>query len=165
MAKRIDKQAKATPADAAPEGPDLTNELEVLHPEVSFELADKTVVVREYGNVEWLRLLPSTEPLVAEIARQLASAEMPAYEAVLMVVASHADAMLPLIAQAIDQPTEWVEALAPDHFEALLQQWWGVNGRFFVQRAINRVAVARQEQRLRQQVQATTPAGGKSTPS
>ncbi|VFR54786.1 Phage protein [plant metagenome] len=155
MARKIAKP-KAAPAAAA------TSELEVLHPERSLVLAGQAVTVREYGNIEWLRLLPSAEPLVNAVAQMLDSAELPSYETALDCITRHVDGLLPLIVQAVDKDMAWVETLDPGELELLLMTWWGVNGHFFVKRATNRVGVAREEQRLAARLLAS--GGARSTP-
>lgn len=158
MAERITKAA-AAPAPTAPAPEAEASDLAVLHPERELVLAGERIVVREYGNVEWLRLLPRAEPLVASIAAALARDAAPTYEQALAVIAEHIDALLPLIAQAADRPPEWIDTLAPDAVELLLMTWWGVNAHFFVARAINRLAVAQGEQRA-----LAALAGAPSTP-
>lgn len=115
--------------------------MEVLHPERFVELGGQKVMVREYGNVEWLRLLPVAEPMVAAIADMLAGPNEPTYEVVLNAIATHTDAMLPLIVQAADRDMAWLESLHPNEVESLLMVWWSVNAHFFVMRARNRQAV------------------------
>ena len=144
MAKRITK--------AAP--PPAENELEVLHPERELVLGKRKVLVREYGHVEWLRLLPQAAPLVAAIAAALEQGRDPTYEEALSCLAQHIDALAPLIAQAADLTPEDHAALDPEQGEVLLMTWWGVNGRFFVGRALNRVAVATREAANRRALQA-----------
>ena len=57
--------------------------MEVLHPERVLVLGGESVMVREYGNVEWLRALPVAEPLVAAITALLAGEQEPSYEVAL----------------------------------------------------------------------------------
>lgn len=145
MAKRIAKaEAKAPPPE---------NELDVLHPERELTFGKRKLVVREYGHVEWLRLLPQAEPLVAAIASALEHGRDPTYEEALACLAQHIDALAPLIAQAAGLEPAEHEALDPEQGEVLLMTWWGVNGRFFVGRALNRVAVSRRESANRQALQ------------
>lgn len=136
MAKRITKAAAPPPAE---------NELEVLHPERQLVFGTRKLTVREYGHVEWLRLLPLAEPLVAAIAAALEQGRDPTYEEALACLAQHIDALAPLIAQAAGLTPEDHAALDPEQGELLLMTWWGVNGRFFVGRALNRVAVGLRE--------------------
>jgi hypothetical protein len=142
------------------------NELEVLHPERRLVLAGKPVTVREYGHVEWLRLLPATKPLVESIAAMLEAGRAPSYEDALEVLALHTDGLMPLVRQACDMPTEAFNALDPEDGELLLMTWWGVNGRFFVQRALNRVAVSGFERQagLSATARSTPPSSTTATP-
>lgn len=137
MAKTVNKKQAATAAAQKP------SDMEVLHPERIVPLGGETITIREYGNLEWLRALPKAAPLVEAIAEMLSGPEEPTYELVLATIATHTDALLPLILQAADRDLAWFESLPPTDAELLLMAWWGVNGHFFVQRASNRVSVAR----------------------
>jgi hypothetical protein len=144
MATKVGNSRRQAAKTAGPE-----NELEILHPERTVVLAGQRVTVREYGHVEWLRLLAVAAPLVDAIAAQLEAGGTPAYEEALAIVAQHIDGMAPLVCQACGMEAEAFERLNPDDGELLLMTWWGVNGRFFVQRALTKVQVRWQEQRLR----------------
>lgn len=154
MAQKIGNARQPKPA-AQPAADDL----EILHPERTVTLGIGAVTVREYGGVEWLRLLPKAAPMVDAIGAQLEAGAAPTYDDALYILASHVDALLPLVAQAVDLSLEQVEALTAPELELLLMTWWGVCGHFFVERALNRVLVARQEKRVRAQL-----AGENSTP-
>lgn len=156
MAQRIPKPPKAKAAAKAKAAPDI----EVLHPEREAELSVGPVTVREYGNVEWLRLLPYAEPLVASMTEMLQAQMAPSYEDVLAAIARHTDALLPLIVQAADRDMAWLDTLKGNDMENLLMTWWGVNGHFFIRRAQNRVTVLYQELAVAQQLST----GDKSTP-
>lgn len=146
MARKLSppRSRAAGAADAEP-APD--DSLDALVPERALALRDgRRITVREYGHVEWLRLLPQARPLVDAIAAMLEQQRAPTYEEALGAIAQHIDSLLPLVAQACDVDAELIERLPPDEGELLLMTWWGCNGRFFVARAVNRVAVARQEQ-------------------
>lgn len=148
MARKIQRPAPAAkPAAAAEE-----NALDVLHPERHVVLGDRRVIVREYGHIEWLRLLPQAEPLIAQIAAALEAGRDPTYEEALDCLVRHIDALAPLVAQAADLPMADYERLDPEAGELLLMTWWGVNGRFFVGRALNRVAVGMRAKTLKQAV-------------
>lgn len=153
VGNRHKQAAKGGGAAAKPE-----NELEVLHPQRVLTVGGQRVTVREYGHVEWLRLLPAAAPLVDSIVSMLEGGRAPSYEEALLVLASHADALMPLVRQACDMQAEAFEALNPEDGELVLMTWWGVNGRFFVQRALNRVAVSGFEKK------AASPGTGRSTP-
>ena len=143
--------------------------MEVLHPERFLVLGGGQVTVREYGNVEWLRALPAAEPLVAAIAAMLAGEQEPSYEVALDVIATHADGLVPLIAQSVGRDVAWLDALHPTEFETVLMTWWAVNGHFFVRRASNRQAIEQASAVMKAKVvalaaQTALSAGGPSTP-
>lgn len=151
MAKKIGSKAKLGTESPA-------SELEILHPERSITLSLGPVTVREYGGVEWLRLLPRAAQLVEAISAQIEVGVAPRYEDALNIISTWVDELLPLVAQAADLKTEQLEGLAAPELELLLMTWWGVCGHFFIERAMNRVMVARQEKRVRDQL-----AGASST--
>lgn len=136
------------------------DELEILHPERTLVLGDLTITVREYGGVEWLRLLPQARPLIDELSALLEARSAPSYEAALAALAAHIDQCLPLVAQAADLTCEQLAALDPEQIEQLLLVWWGINGRFFLARSINRIAVQAVERQTR-----AASAGASSMPS
>lgn len=115
----------------------------------TIRLGNRWVKVREYQHAEWLQLLSRAEPLIAALAAQVAIGEEPTYELALEVLAANHPMLLPLVAQAADLPPGYVEELPPDDGELLLMTWWGVNGCFFVSRALNRVAVREGERKAR----------------
>jgi hypothetical protein len=137
MARKINRP----PAPAA--APEAEDDLDVLHPERVLHIAGQDITVREYGHLEWLRLLPAAAPLVADIAALLGRGDDPDYEAVLLLLAERIDGVLPLVLQAAGMDRDAFEALDPADGEALLLAWWSVNGRFFVQRAATRAVLAR----------------------
>jgi len=146
MAKKIGTRQQRDAAGAANATPSDT---EVLHPERVLQLAGRAVTMREYGHIEWLRLLPRAKPLIDSIASRLETAarletgKPPSYEDALEVMAEHVDALMPLVHQACDLEPDAV--LSPDEGEMLLMAWWGCNGRFFVQRAMTRIMVGLHE--------------------
>lgn len=157
MAKKIGSKAK--PGTESP-----ASELEILHPERSITLSLGPVTVREYGGVEWLRLLPRAAHLVEAISAQLEVGAAPRYEDVLNIISTWVDELLPLVAQAADLKTEQLEGLAAPELELLLMTWWGVCGHFFIERALNRVMVARQEKRVRDQLDGASSTQHSSAP-
>lgn len=162
MARKISKPAGV--GAAAEHNAGKSSDLDTLHPERLLLLAGGKlrVVVREYGHLEWLRLLQQAEPLVAAIAVAIGAGREPSYEEALAILAQHADALAPLVAQAADMELAVFDALQPDDGELLLMTWWGCNGRFFVRRALNRVAITRAEA-IRPALAAAS-AGARSTP-
>lgn len=118
-------------------------------PPRSIWLGNRWAKVREYQHGEWLALLSRVEPLIAALAARVSTGEEPTYELALDVLAANHPMLLPLVAQAADLPPSYVAELPPDDGELLLMTWWGVNGRFFVSRALNRVSVREGERKAR----------------
>jgi uncharacterized protein DUF6631 len=155
MAQKIPRP-KRRAAPAAP-APTPAEELDILHPDREVKAGDRRLVVREYRHLEWLRMLPAVAPVVEAIAAMLEAGREPTYEEALAAIAAHSEALLPLVAQAADITAEDLAIMPPDVGELVLMTWWGVNGRFFIGRALNKVAVARQEMRLRSAGATSTP--------
>ena len=157
MARKVNKPA---PPPAPPD-----NELDILHPDRQLNLRGQMLTVREFRHLEWLRLLPTVEPLIAAMAATLSSGRTVSYEDALALMATHIDTLSPLVVQASGiTPTLW-EQLTPDEGELLLMTFWGANGRFFVGRAVNRVAVARSEANLWAGAASTPPSSTTATAS
>ncbi|GEQ77069.1 hypothetical protein CTTA_4074 [Comamonas testosteroni] len=160
MAKVVQKAAAAPAATREP------SDMEVLHPERVLLLGGESVMVREYGNVEWLRLLPAAEPLVAAMTEMLDAPIEPTYEMVLNAIAVNTDGLLPLVLQAVGRDMDWLESLQSDEVENLLMTWWSVNFHFFVRRARSRQMVERASADLKRRIaeQPVASAGVPSTP-
>lgn len=127
----------------------VASDLEILHPERTITLGIGPVTVREYGGIEWLRLLPKAAPLVDAIAAKIETGGASGYDDTLTILAKHVDELLPLVAQAADLDMAQVETLGAADMELLLLTWWSVCGHFFVERALTRVLVERQEKLAR----------------
>lgn len=126
--------------DAQAEGAD---DLEILHPEREIEIAGVKVVMREYGFVEGMHLAAKAAPIVHDIkslAADLTDVRLE-YSALEAVFAMHMDIIIDMVAQACDQPMEWVRELSPEDGEALTFVWWAVNGPFFVRRLLRDMAM------------------------
>lgn len=152
MAKKIGK-VKPTPPPVAP-----VNELDVLHPEREVMIAGERVMVREYGGVEWMRLQVTAAPIIDRLTQLMETGNHPSFEDAHSVIAGHIDDLLPLISQASGLSVERINELGPVDLENLILAWWGANGSFFVQRAINRVLIQVAEKR------SGTLTGANSTP-
>lgn len=144
------KAPKKTSVATAAEGAD---DLSVLHPERRITIAGRAIVMREYGFVEGLRLMPLLEPIIADIEAIFTSGDT-VQNSVPPLLATHADALVQLVATAADVDLEWVTSLSLDDGHELVWWWWIVNGPFCVRTAGQRVAVAR----------AAAAAGRTSTP-
>lgn len=156
MAKKVpqphNSKAKAPAVDVQD-----VNELEVLNPDFTIEIGGQNITVREYGHVEWFRLLYRVEPLVALIAERLSSQKNVPVEEVFLIFSEHMDAMLPCILQAADMTFEVFNTLKTEEIELLVIAWWRVNHHFFINRALSRSLIQYSESKGAQQ------ALGKST--
>ena len=77
------------------------------------------------------------------------------------------DAVVTLLAHACDESIETIGTLSPVELDDVLLFWWGANGRFFIHRAANAVAVSQAEARLERSagVSSTQPSSPTDTDS
>lgn len=115
---------------------DGQDDLAILYPEREAPIAGRKVVMREYGFLEGLRLSPLTQPIIDAMASLAQGGSVPDLDALALVFAEHADAVVQLIAAACDQPVEWVAGLDDEPGRELLLLWWGVNAHFFGDRVL-----------------------------
>lgn len=147
MAQKISPQlVPVQPAQQAqPE--EQQNELEILNPEREIELNGKVYTVREYGHLEWLKLLYKVEPLVQLVYERIDTQciERFSTEDVLLLVSEHFDVMMPIITQATDMTLQELDALEFEEIQVLIATWWNINGPFFINRALARWIVKMQD--------------------
>jgi len=148
MGKKVAPPAKSSPASKAGE-----NDLEVLHPERTLQIAGQDVTVREYGFVEGLRLRPLMQPFLDDLhALVKGGKELPALEEIMVVFGKHYEQVAELMAVAADVDLEWVHQLDSRQGHMLLYAWWTVNGPFFVGAVVDRIraeAAAEAERKAR----------------
>ncbi|HZF97323.1 MAG TPA: DUF6631 family protein, partial [Pseudoxanthomonas sp.] len=134
------------------------DELSILHPARTFTLAGREITVREYGHIEGLRLLawakPFADDLYATIAR---GSQPPSVAAMAELLATHADLVRDMVAQAADVEPSWVEGLSDVEGDLLVMAWWQVNAGFFIRRLLARAAAENLEARQRAGVASTPP--------
>jgi hypothetical protein len=130
-------KAKAAKADGA-------DDLAVLHPNQGVTIAGRKIVMREYGFIEGLRLMPMLDPIIADIRAVLERREpMTGSEQLPPWLATHADALVHLVSVAADVDPEWVTSLTLSDGHELLWWWWMTNGPFCMRSASQRVVVGR----------------------
>lgn len=117
---------------AVPAEPD---ELAVLQPNRTLPIGGRTVTVREMGFFESLRLHSDIAALVANLVDQTEDGNVDLAR-LHLVCAQQPAATIALLAQACDQPVEWVQALSGAHGDLLLLTFWAVNADFFLQRVL-----------------------------
>lgn len=145
MAKKVTSEQQAAPKAGAASAAD---ELSILHPDGSFELAGRQITVREYGHIEGLRLQAWAKPFFDDLYERMALGSAPpnAYQ-VKDLFAAHADLVMRMEALAADVEPEWVEGLKDSDGELLMAVWWRVNQSFFFRRVFERAMAERQARR------------------
>ncbi|UJB19286.1 MULTISPECIES: DUF6631 family protein [Lysobacter] len=118
-----------------PQSDGTADDLTVLQPNRSLPIGGRTVTVRELGFFESLRLHAEIAGLVSDLVEQTDDGNVDLAR-LHRVCAQHPDATVALLAQASDQPVEWVRALSAGHGDLLLLTFWAVNADFFLQRVI-----------------------------
>lgn len=134
MAKRVEKKTPAAEPGA--------DDLEILHPERETTIAGRQLVVREYGFIEGLRLMPLINPLVEDLRAHLEAGQAAGAEDIHTMLGRHADVVVQLMAVAADVEPEWIDSLEQEAGTALMFWWWTVNGPFYMRCAIDRARAA-----------------------
>lgn len=112
------------------------DDLSILHPDRTLEIANKILTVREYSFVQGLRLRPMIAPLLDSLVGTLSKDA--GLEDILDVLAKNHETVLFLMAESIDEPVEWFETLSEEDGNLLLITWWTVNAPFLMRSVINR---------------------------
>lgn len=145
MARKVTDETQAAPEKGAASAAD---EISVLHPDRSFELAGRQITVHEYGHIEGLRLQAWAKPFLDDLYARMALGSAPpnAYQ-VKDLFAAHADLVLQMEALAAGVEPQWVEKLSDPDGELLMAVWWQVNQNFFFRRVFERAMAERHERR------------------
>lgn len=140
MAARVPKQAATS---AAPKGAAGANDLSILHPDQTMEIAGQTLSVREYRHVEGLQLRARYKPFF-EALYALFNVEgaSPGFDEIAELMVEHEDAMLGLVSASAGVPREWIKQLDDQDGDALMLAWWAVNSPFFIRWVLRRAAQA-----------------------
>ncbi|WP_074919334.1 DUF6631 family protein [Ectopseudomonas toyotomiensis] len=136
------------------------NDLEVLHPNRSATIAEREVVVREYGFVEGMQMLAMLEPLLVDLQDMMANTKPLDFHSSSTLFAKHMEIITYAIAVSADVEVEWLGQLNQEDGYHLLMLWWGVNGPFYIRTVRDRVIV----ERAAAQSAAKAGAGQTSTP-
>lgn len=137
-------------AEAKPAAPDIgTDDLSILHPDLTLTIAGRTITLREYRFDDTLRIRLEAKAMIADLQDAMTPANgeelhMPLIsEDVLDVLAKHRETLRKLIAESIgDSDTAWVDSLSGEDGETLLMGWYGVCGPFFVRAVARRIGQA-----------------------
>lgn len=160
MAKKVAEESQAAPNKGAASAAD---EISVLHPDRSFELAGRQITVHEYGHIEGLRLQAWAKPFLDDLyARMALGSAPPTAIQVQDLFAEHADLVCEMEALAAGVDRAWVEQLSDQDGELLMAVWWQVNANFFFRRVFARAAAERRE-RKSAGATSTTPSSAPAT--
>ncbi|MGO1072562.1 DUF6631 family protein [Lysobacter sp. CA199] len=162
MAKKIEKPQP----QSAPEGADTAGveELGVLYPERTLTIGNEKVVVNEIGFVQSLMLHDHVSPIVAAIeALMTASNEAPDFLQVTKVFATNRAATIELLMAATGKDAAWLNGLNAVQGHQLLLIFWGTNADFFIQSAMNELAIRREQARLSAGARSTQPSSPTDT--
>lgn len=112
------------------------DDLAILNPPaIKLTLAGVDVVCREYGFIEELKLRNISQPFIDDLMLLLINSDANSGDIDVRemdaVLAKHFDAIGVLMAHAINQPVEFVNALNIADGNLLLNAWWSANGPFF----------------------------------
>lgn len=145
--------------------PDTDDDLTILHPDREVTLTTgECLSVREYAHMQWLRLLPQAEPLVAAFAQRISAGQDPDYDLALSTIGAHPGELLPVVCESLGRTPQWLHAQNADDLEIILLAWWAANAHFFARRAVIRLTLA-QSAAAGAAVGPIPPAGAKSSPA
>lgn len=133
----------------------MDDELEVLLPGRDVTIAGCALRLREYTLTDTLALHGVLSPLTDALAGVMADG-WPEYEEVADILAAQGDALITLMAHAIDKPPQWVATLPGAEGLALQDWWWSVNRGFFMNAVVRRLAL-REARRNRSPLPASSP--------
>lgn len=147
MAKKLQRKPKEAPTKGASSSQD---DLAILFPNRTLQLAGRAITVREYGHIEGLRVLAWAKPFIdAMYATIERGSPPPTYAEVSDVYARHADLVRDMVAKAAGVEPDWVESLNDVDGYLLTCTWWEVNQRFFTRRLLERAAVEKLQAKQR----------------
>jgi hypothetical protein len=150
-----------------PKKPDTQgqDDLGVLHPGETKVINGKTIVMREYGFVEGLRVRAQAKPFLDDLYAATKSGDAINTEQVTHIVSVHHELVLGLVAQAADIDLSFILSITDDNEgQQLLALWWRVNGGFFLKKIKERITGEILELRMRNQM-ANQAAGQTSMPN
>lgn len=164
-AEQLEQQSAAVNAKAQGQPPQEAAaagggelDLQTIHPDVPFPLADRMVTMREYGHIEGLRVQAFAKPFIDGLYGVVAegTGKPPTLAQIRFLMAEHADLVRDMAAQAITTPgddlaailserqelAKWIERLGDRDGQLLMSVWWQVNLSFFFRLVFERALEA-----------------------
>lgn len=115
------------------------NNLDILFPDKTVTIADKTLTIRELRFGEQLQYTHLLQPITKRF-EQVDLNSNPEDEAnnVLDILAFEYENVMQLMAICTRQSIQWIKSLTPEQGEDLMLYWWAINSRFFIRRLMRK---------------------------
>ncbi|TQI78698.1 hypothetical protein FHU10_1261 [Serratia fonticola] len=135
-------------------------------------IAGNALTIREFNLIDSLVMHDAITPVVTSLT-DVMETDWPSFEDVQRVLARHADVLPALLARCIDRPVEWVASLPASEGTTLMDWWWSVNRRFFMNAVVRQITLRAQGEKRsglaassqHSSGQATTPTDSVTTPT
>jgi len=141
-----------------------------LDPDETVRVGGEEVTVRAFRFAEGLKATPIARPFIADLRAIAAGAsegeddpESPP-EAILDLIATHAEVMTELVAISTGKPADWVRALPDAEGMGLVMQFWAVNRGFFMTRLLLAGAMAKEKPQAPQPSSIPSPSPMEASP-
>ena len=108
------------------------NNLEVLMPNREITLAGETITVREYSFKDALTIGNEIDQFVTLIVTEMNGTNKITIEQADSIIMNNLELVYSLISTSIQKPISFIEALSYEDGLQLLDWWWVVNSRFFM---------------------------------
>ena len=109
-----------------------SNDLATLMPNREITLAGEIITVREYSFKDALTIGREIDQFVALIVNEMNGTNKITIEQADMLIMNNLELVYSLISTAIQKPISFIEALSYEDGLQLLDWWWVVNSRFFM---------------------------------
>ena len=109
-----------------------SNDLATLMPNREIVLAGETITVREYSFKDALTIGNEIDQFVTLIVTEMNGTNKIAIEQADTIIMGNLELVYSLISTSIQKPISFIEALSYEDGLQLLDWWWVVNSRFFM---------------------------------
>ena len=109
-----------------------SNDLATLMPNREITLAGETIMVREYSFKDALTIGNEIDQFVTLIVTEMNGTNKITIEQADSIIMNNLELVYPLISTSIQKPISFIEALSYEDGLQLLDWWWVVNSRFFM---------------------------------
>ncbi len=109
-----------------------SNDLATLMPNREITLAGETIMVREYSFKDALTIGNEIDQFVTLIVTEMNGTNKITIEQADSIIMNNLELVYSLISTSIQKPISFIEALSYEDGLQLLDWWWVVNSRFFM---------------------------------